>query len=147
MIEHGIDIKTLLEIGSSKIDLAMAHLLQYNFFTDFKESSPNSRHIKDRETPFPIFMGMSVYTKTRKKGLVEMLNEHGLSFPYRRVLEISVQLGDPAVEQFVDEGVVCPSTLRKGFLLQLLWTTLTTTRRRDQPRLHFTEQVNLRFNT
>jgi hypothetical protein len=30
MIEHGIDIKTQLEIGPSKIDLAMAQLLQYN---------------------------------------------------------------------------------------------------------------------
>jgi hypothetical protein len=45
---------------------------------DFKESSPNSRNIKDRETPFPIFIGMSVYAKTLKKGLVEMLNENSL---------------------------------------------------------------------
>jgi hypothetical protein len=81
IIEHGIDVKTQLEIGSFKIDLAMAHLLQYNCFTDFKESSPNSRHIKDRETPFPIFMGMPVYAKTRKKGLVEMMNDYGLSIP------------------------------------------------------------------
>jgi hypothetical protein len=59
-------------------------------------------------------MGMSVYAKTRKKGLVEMLNEYGLSIPYGQVLEISVQFGDAAVEQFIDEGVVCPSTLRKS---------------------------------
>ncbi|KAJ8406047.1 hypothetical protein AAFF_G00309350 [Aldrovandia affinis] len=57
---------------------------------------------------------MSVYTKTRKRKLVEMLNEHGISISYDRVLEISAQLGDATVSKYVEDGVVCPPVLRKG---------------------------------
>ena len=57
---------------------------------------------------------MSVHAKTRKRHLVEMLHDHGLSIPYDRVLNISAQLGDAAVARYVEEGVVCPPKLRKG---------------------------------
>ena len=58
-------------------------------------------------------MGLSIFAKTRKKSLVEMLHEHGLCISYERVLEISVQLGDATVSKYV-KGVVCPPVLRKG---------------------------------
>ena len=57
---------------------------------------------------------MSVHAKTRKRHLVDMLHDHGLSIPYDRVLEISSQLGDAVVNRYVEEGVVCPLKLRKG---------------------------------
>ena len=40
--------------------------------------------------------------------------EHGVSISYDRVLEISAQLGDAAVNKYVDDGVVCPPVLHKG---------------------------------
>lgn len=113
MIEHGADIKSQLRFGASKTDLAMAQLLQYNCYARYREGAKTVRHSKDRETPFPVFIGMSTYSKTRKRVLVEMLHDHGISISYDRVLEISAQLGDAAVSQFNMEGVVCPSILRK----------------------------------
>ena len=41
-----------------------------------------------------------------------MLYENGLSIFYDRVLEISSQLGEAVVNQFVEEGRVCPRALR-----------------------------------
>ena len=114
MIEHGADIKSQLRFGTTTTDLAMAHLLQYNCFAKYKEGAATPRHSSDRETPFPVYIGMSVYAKTRKRHLVEMLHDRGLSIPYDRVLGISTQLGDAAVARYVEEGVVCPPKLRKG---------------------------------
>ncbi|KAJ3609603.1 hypothetical protein NHX12_024123 [Muraenolepis orangiensis] len=57
---------------------------------------------------------MSIYAKTRKRKLVEMLSEHGICISYDRVLEISAQLGDATVSKYVEDGVVCPPVLRKG---------------------------------
>ena len=61
MIEHGADIKSQLRLGASKTDLAMSQLLQYNCYTKYQEDGKLLRHSKDRETPFPVFFGLSVY--------------------------------------------------------------------------------------
>ena len=58
-----------------------------------------------------MFMGMSMNAKTRKKVLIDMLQDNGLSIPYDRVLEVSAQLGDAAVVKYTEEGVVCPSNI------------------------------------
>ena len=42
-----------------------------------------------------------------------MLHENGLSISYDRVLEISAQLGEAVVAQYVEDGVICPPVLRK----------------------------------
>ena len=93
--------------------LASAQLLQYNCFSWYKAGAAVHRHSKDRETPFPVHIGKSVFAKTRKRSLVGMLHEHGMSISYDRLLEISAQLGDATVSKFVEEGVVC-LVLRKG---------------------------------
>lgn len=94
MVEHGANIKSQLRFGTSRTDQAIAPLLQNNCFSKYKERATTHRHSKDRETPFPVYIGMSVHAKTRKRSLVEMLHEHGRSISYDRVLEISAQLGD-----------------------------------------------------
>ena len=57
-------------------------------------------------------MGMSVFGRTRKRQLVEMLHDHGISISYNRVLEVSAQLGDAAVAKYEEDGVVCQPDLR-----------------------------------
>ena len=61
-----------------------------------------------------MYIGLSVDTQTKQRTLVEKLNEHGISISYDRVLEISAQLGDATVSKYVEDGVVCPTGLRKG---------------------------------
>ena len=72
-------------------------------------------HSKDHETLFAVYTGMHMFAKTRKRQLVDMLHENGLSVSYTRVLEISAQLGEAVVAQCVEDGVVCPPVLRKKF--------------------------------
>ena len=81
---------------------------------DIRKEPLTHRHSKDRETPFPVYMGMAVYAKTRKRNLVEMLHENGVCISYDRVLEVSAQLGEAAISKYVDDGVVCPRVLRRG---------------------------------
>ena len=64
MIEHGPDIKSQLRFDVSKTALVIAQLLQYNCYAKNKEGAATHRHSTNRETPFPIFLGMSVYAKT-----------------------------------------------------------------------------------
>lgn len=54
-----------------------------------------------------------LFAKTRKRQLIDMLHVNGLSISYDRVLEISAQLGEAVVAQYVEDGVVCPPVLRK----------------------------------
>ena len=112
MIEHGPDIKSQLQHGSSKSDLAISQLLQYNCSAKHREAEFH-RHSKDRETSFPVYVGLSVFAKTRKKQLIDMLYTNGVSISYDRVLEISAQLGDAVVTQYVEDGVVCPPVLKR----------------------------------
>ena len=125
MIEHGTDIKLQLLHEAPKSDLAMSHLLQYNCFAKYKEGSTVHRHSKDHETPFVVFTGMHMLAKTRKRQLVEMLHENGLSISYTRVLEISAQLGEAVVAQYVEDGEVCPLVLKKNLFTTSAVETLT----------------------
>ena len=114
MIEHGADIKSQLNHGASKSDLAIVQLLQFNCFSKCKDNATTHRHSKDRETPFAVYVGLSIFAKTRKRQLIDTLYDNGLSISYDRVLEISSKLGEAVVNQYVEDGVVCPPTLRKG---------------------------------
>ena len=92
----------------------MAQLFRFNCHGKLKEGVTTHRHSKNRETPFPIYIGLSVFAKTRMKKLVHMLNTNGLSISYDRVLEISAELGDAVVSRYIRDGVVCPPEQRKG---------------------------------
>ena len=116
MIEHGADIKSQLQHGASKSDLAMSQLLQYNCFANYKVGTQIHRHSKDHETPFAIYVGMSVFAKTRKRQLIDILHDNEVSISYDRVLQLSAQLGEAVVAQYVEDGVVCPQVLRKQLL-------------------------------
>ena len=113
-IEHGADIKSNLTHGVFKSDIAIAQLLQYNCYSKCKDGAATHRHSKDRETPFAVYIGMVVHAKTRKRQLIDILHENGISISYDRVLEVSALLGESVVNQYVVDGVVCPPILRKG---------------------------------
>ena len=111
--EHGADIKSQIQHGASESDLSISQLLQYNCFAEYKEGTDVHRHSKNRETPFAVYMVLYVFAKIRKRQIIEMLHENGLSISYDRVLEISAQLGEAVVAQYVEDGVICPPALRK----------------------------------
>ena len=112
MIEHGADIKYQIQHGASESGLSISQLLQYNCFAKYKEGMDVHRRSKDCEAPFAVYIGLYVFAKMRKRQIIEMLHENGLSISYNRVLEISAQLGEAVVAQYVEGGVICHPMLR-----------------------------------
>ena len=77
------------------IALTVAQLLQFNCFFRRHETNSNcGRHSKDRETPVPLYVGLSVHAQTRKRELVDTLLKLGISISYDRVLGISTEIGN-----------------------------------------------------
>ena len=76
--------------------------------------TPERRHSKKREPPLPIYVGLNIYSHTRKAQLVNDLFDVGMSISYKRILEIENALGASVCEQFQKEGIVCPAKLRNG---------------------------------
>ena len=71
-------------------------------------------HYQRRGTALPMYLGLLIHSKTRKRDLVDTLHKNGLCNSYERVLQISTSLSNAAIKQFQIEGVVCPPKLRKG---------------------------------
>lgn len=115
MVEHGPDIESQLENGIADSDFAIAQLLLFNFHKKAtKNSTVRQKHSSEREPPFAVYVGLLLFAKTRKRNLIDTLFQHGLCISYDRVLEISTRLGDSAIQQYLEEGVVCPAVLQKG---------------------------------
>ena len=144
MIEHSPDIEAQVETETTKSDLAISHLIQYNCHqSPKKRPSMLQKHSKGRETPFVIYVGLLLFAKTRKRQLIDTLHQYGICISYDRVLEISSQMGEALVERYLEEGLVCPSVLRKG-----LFTTAAIIILLQQQQSHlFMAQVFHFFNT
>ena len=79
-----------------------------------RPSTESNRHHKDRETPLPLYIGLNIHTQTRSKKILNSLHKLGISISYKRVIEVENSLGSSICKRFEDEGIVCPSQLRKG---------------------------------
>ena len=112
MILGGPNIKS--EAQDTQASLSVAQLLQYNSCIRRQEGTSSTRHNKARETPLPIYVGLTVHARTRKRDLVETLFDLGLSVSYDRVMEISTSMSNRVCEQYHQEQVVCPPNLRQG---------------------------------
>ena len=71
MVLNGSNVDTSDKKRSSSA-LTIAQLLQFNTVKQKNKSKSN-------ETLLPLYMGLMVYSRTRKKSLTEELNEYGLS--------------------------------------------------------------------
>ena len=95
------------------LPLLITHLFQFNCHKSYKEDASFHRHSSQREPAFPVYLGLSVYSKYRKEALVDLLFENGLSVSYDRVLEISNAFGESAINTFERNGTVCPLNMKK----------------------------------
>uniref|UniRef100_A0A0L8FV64 Uncharacterized protein n=1 Tax=Octopus bimaculoides TaxID=37653 RepID=A0A0L8FV64_OCTBM len=100
-------IKAQIESGVSKIDVAMGQLLQFNCCSKKKLTATSYRHSNKREPPLFVYLGLSLYSRTQKKQLVDRLFEHRLFVSYDHILEISNQLGEAVVND-----IVCPPQMK-----------------------------------
>ena len=74
--------------------LTLSQLLMYNSLVRQSKTATITRHSQDRETPLPMYLGIMVHTKNRKKALVDTLFNLGLCISYDRVLDVSTELGN-----------------------------------------------------
>ena len=56
----------------------------------------------------PINIGLILHAHTRKKELVDRINNLGISISYDHVLRLPAEIGNRVCEQFHREQVICP---------------------------------------
>lgn len=100
-------------VAESQVCLTLSQLVYFNVKSGMN-TAESKRHVKDRETPLPLYIGLSIHTKTRSKKIINSLHRLGISISYSRVIELENSLATAICTQFEDEGIVCPSNLRKG---------------------------------
>ena len=114
MILYGPDFEEQeCSSGKAQAALTISQILQYNICARCRDKEvKRERRSKCRETPLPIYIGISVHAKTRSRDLVEALHNLGISISYDRVLAISTDLGNEVCRHYTEESAVCPSSLR-----------------------------------
>ncbi len=73
-----------------------------------------SHHNPDRETLLPLYLGLLIHGKTRKRELVDVLFNHGLSVSYDRILQLSTDFGNAVIDLFEKDGLVFPTNFQHG---------------------------------
>lgn len=114
MVLEGPNIKQQTDNPVSQASLTISQLLVHNSRTHAQKASSYTRHSKDHETPLPIYVGVNIHGKTRKRELIDDMFRLGLSVSYDRVLSISSDLANKVCAHFHAIGVVCPPHLRTG---------------------------------
>ena len=100
-------------IVETQVVLSISQLIRYNCTIRRRGTSANIYHSKNREPPLPIYLGLLIHAKTRKKGLIDKLWELGLCISHDRVMEISTSLANSVSYRYEKENVVCPKSLLK----------------------------------
>lgn len=113
MILHGSSIMNEVNY-QSQAALSLSQLLLHNSVRHMKTESTDTRHSRDREPPLPLFLGAYVHSKTRSKDMIKTLHKMGLSVSYDRVLLMSADLANSAINHFDFVGAVCPQSLKMG---------------------------------
>ena len=74
-VSHGTDIKSHMDVGASKPDVALAQLIQFNCFAKYNATAMYQRHSKDREPAFQFSWDcLCIPKRERKKLLTHCLN-------------------------------------------------------------------------
>ncbi len=91
MILGGPNIKS--EAQDTQASLSVAQLFQYNSCIRRQEGTSSTRHNKARETPLPIYVGLTVHARTRESKLHVNLKFSALSLILRTILKNGCQSG------------------------------------------------------
>ena len=112
MLLHGPNFSKSNEYLEQNV-LTIAQLIIQNSIKRVRKDSASCVFNTSRESPISTYLGLMVYAKTRKKGVIEGLNELGLSIPYKRVLSLTDSLSATVLKEYEEDGVVCPRVLKK----------------------------------
>ena len=138
MLLNGCNVKNQ-ETGLSQPCLTIAQLIFFNM-KNRPSQGATERHVKHRQPPLPLFVGLNVHTETRSRKMVNTLYNLGISVSYQCVIDLEISLATTVCKHFEDEGLVCPPILRKGISQLELWIILIIILRLHQPRVFFMVQ-------
>ena len=91
---------------------SISQLLIFNALKRGRKDSTATRHSFDRGTVLPLYLGLLIHSKTRKREHIDNLFRHGLSVSYDRVLQFTTNEANRLISIYENEGLVCPSVLR-----------------------------------
>ena len=114
MLLMGYNTNHEIDEGNCAVS-TLAQLIIFNSIQR-KKNTQFTRHNHNRETAFPLYLGLQIHNKTRRKDLIDELHQVGLSISYDRVIQIQTQTANGVIDRFVQDGVVCPTSLRFGIL-------------------------------
>ena len=117
MILNGPNIISQSDRVSQQAALTISQLIQFNSYVRRRDGSDGKHHNKNRETPLPVFVGLRLHAKTRKKSIVNELFHLGLSMSYERVISIETNITNQVTELYKRDNVVCPPILQKGIFI------------------------------
>ena len=71
MIHEGPNPKFQSLGESSQAALTLAQLLKFNRVKRARKTDEGTRHVKSQENPLPVYIGVMLHVKTRKKELID----------------------------------------------------------------------------
>ena len=107
----------LSEKGFSKESLALAQAMMFNFHfnRDGKRRPLKKRHDQSKETPFPLYLAIKIYSYSRSKTMINWLHFcASISISYNRLLNITQDLANRILHQNKRDGVFIPCNLKKN---------------------------------
>lgn len=101
--------------GSVAASLTISQLILFSSVkhTRFADSSSIVRRRQTQETPLPLYIAFKIHAVTRSRTLIDTMYSLGICVGYDRLLQLTSSLGNRVCQQFVEDGFVCPTTMRK----------------------------------
>ncbi|KAK3909702.1 Cis-prenyltransferase 4, chloroplastic [Frankliniella fusca] len=72
------------------------------------------RNARDLEAPFPLFLALSTYGRSRSRKAIDEMHRFGVSVSADRIMEVTSDLCHLVTERADEEGILCPSHLQAG---------------------------------
>ena len=93
--------------------LSISQLLAFNTTICIKNASSSQYHSKKREPPLPIYLAMLMHSEGCNLGLIQKASSLGLCISKDRLQDLSVAMGNTAIESYETTGVVAPVSLKR----------------------------------
>ena len=95
--------------------LSISQLIVFNAKEKGK-NDPNTsqRSNVDRETPLPLYLGIMIHSKTRKRSVIDTLFELGICVSYNHVMSVSADLGNKLCDFYASVDTVCPPNMMQN---------------------------------
>ena len=67
----------------------------------------------ERETPFPLYVGLKLHVNDRQKGNINTFHALGMSVSYDRVMDVRKSFAKAVSKRWAEDGVVVPTNMKR----------------------------------